>query len=169
MHKILDVNIVFLSTGTNIGNRQANLDEVNKRISQTVGTVVAQSGIYETEAWGLTDQQDFYNQVLLIHTPLSPTTLLQQCHLIEEEMGRKRKKKWGPRLIDIDVLFYNDMVIDQEGVQIPHPRLHLRNFVLLPLCELNADWVHPLLNKKMHLLLQECQDDLQAKRVNERV
>ncbi|WMX12469.1 2-amino-4-hydroxy-6-hydroxymethyldihydropteridine diphosphokinase [Aureispira sp. CCB-E] len=152
------MNTVYLSIGTNMGNRAANLELVHSLISRNIGIVAKESNIYETEPWGVEGQENYYNQVLCVKTALEPAVLLHKCQVIEQKMGRSRIVKWEPRVMDIDILFFNDLVVKEEGLEIPHPLLQERNFVLKPLAELTTDWVHPILNKNVQELLEACTD-----------
>ncbi|HXL56811.1 MAG TPA: 2-amino-4-hydroxy-6-hydroxymethyldihydropteridine diphosphokinase [Chitinophagaceae bacterium] len=154
------MNKAYLLTGGNLGNRLNNLDDAAKLIEQYCGKIVQQSSIYKTAAWGFKDQPDFYNQVLAITTNLSPEQLMQKLLAIEEKMGRKREVKMGPRIIDIDILLFNDEIIHQSHLSIPHPRLHERRFALTPLAEIAPNIIHPVLHKTSQELLLECSDTL---------
>lgn len=156
------MNTVYLSIGTNMGNRAANLELVHSLISRNIGIVSKESSIYETAAWGVENQEDYYNQVLCVKTALEPTVLLHKCQVIEQKMGRVRMLKWEPRIIDIDILFFNDLVLQEKELKIPHPLLQERNFVLKPLCEIAMEWKHPELNKTVQELLEICTDDTSA-------
>lgn len=123
--------------------------------------------VYETQAWGMTDQPDFLNQVLEVATTLSPEELLEQIKQIEQQMGRERRVKWGERLIDIDILFYEQAVIYTEKLKIPHPFLHERNFVLIPLQEIAPDFQHPVLQHSISQLLKSSKDLLYVKILTE--
>ena len=127
---------IYLGLGTNLGDRHLNLENAISLINQQVGKILKQSSIHETKAWGKTDQPDFLNLVIKIETKLVPQMLLQKCLSIENEIGRIREEKWGPRLIDIDILYYNDLIIDDENLKIPHPFINEREFVLNPLKEI---------------------------------
>lgn len=127
-------------------------------ISEKVGPILKQSSLYETAAWGITDQPDFLNQVLLVESVLSPIELLDAIQWIENKMGRVRERKWGERLIDIDILFYENEIINTPRLQIPHPGIPDRNFVLVPLCEIAADFVHPSFQKSIESLSLACSD-----------
>lgn len=153
------MNTVYLSIGTNMGNRTANLELVHTLISRNIGIVSKESSIYETEAWGVENQQSYYNQVLCVKTALEPMILLHKCQVIEQKMGRVRLQKWEPRVIDIDILSFNESAIKEEGLDIPHPLLQERNFVLKPLCEIANTWEHPVLNKRAEELLEICTDE----------
>ena len=152
------MHIIYLLTGSNIGDSELNLLKASKFIHQQIGKVVAASHVYKTEPWGNKDQQVFLNQVLKIETQLEPKQLLKTILEIENQMGRDRKIKWEPRIIDIDILFYDDQIIDEENLQIPHPLLHERRFTLVPLNEIASSFIHPKLNKSISQLLKICAD-----------
>lgn len=154
------MNKVFLLIGGNMGNRLQNLHQAVSLLSATCGPVVQQSAVYETAAWGKTDQAAFLNQALLLTTSLSARELITTILSVEEKMGRKRLEKFGPRLIDIDMLFYNDDIIDEPNLTIPHPELQNRRFVLAPLNEIAPSFVHPVLKKTITQLLKDCKDKL---------
>lgn len=147
--------LVYISTGSNMGNRPRMLQLAEAMIHTWAGKVTAASSIVETKAWGNTDQPDFLNQALEIETTLTPEQLLKSLLDIEHSMGRDRKEKWGPRTIDLDILFYDDLILEQPGLTIPHPWMQERRFVLEPLAEICPDKVHPLLNKSVRMLLEE--------------
>lgn len=152
MHKI------FLLTGSNIGDSESNLLSASKFIHQQIGKVVAASHVYKTEPWGNKNQQLFLNQVLKIETELAPNTLMKTILEIETAMGRNRKIKWEPRIIDIDILFYDDEIIDEENLKVPHPLIHERRFTLVPLNEIAPTFIHPKFKKTISELLQNCSD-----------
>ena len=153
-------------TGGNIGNRSEYLSGAKNEISNRCGAVMHSSSVYETEAWGLHDQESFLNQVLCIQTQLSPDDLMSCILNIEEGFGRKREERYGPRLIDIDILLYNDLIVDHPGLNIPHPRMQSRRFVLEPLAEIAPDKIHPVLKKPISMLLKECDDPLKVNKIN---
>lgn len=157
---------VFLLLGTNEGNRLTNLQVVKDAIKKSVGMIVEESAIYQSAAWGKTDQPDFYNQVLMMQTTMSPEVLLLQLQQIEKELGRERKEKWGARIIDIDILYFGKTVLNTPDLLIPHPAIALRRFTLVPLVEIAPHFVHPVLKKTNLVLLQECVDVLAVKRVD---
>lgn len=157
------MNNVFLLTGGNMGDKRKNLLRAAKFIDQKLGHILSTSAIYETEAWGKIDQPSFYNQVLQFQTDYSPNEVLQEILAIELNMGRERIVKYGPRLIDIDILFYNYEVIETPELIVPHPQLQHRRFVLTPLAEIVPKYIHPLLQKTIAELLLDCKDLLQVK------
>lgn len=159
------MNKAYLLTGGNLGNRLDNLYKAADYMEQYCGKIICKSSVYETAAWGLEDQPDFYNQVLLINTALSARELISQLLTIENKMGRKREVKMGPRTIDIDILFYNDSVINEPDLVIPHPRMQDRRFVLMPLAETAPDFIHPVFHKKISQLLLECADRLNVYKI----
>ncbi len=141
------MNLVYLLIGGNIGDRLANLENARNSIEKKCGPIQKLSSIFETEAWGLKDQPAFYNQALYIKTHLNPKELLESLLAIEISMGRKRLIPLGPRNIDIDIIYYNQLIIETPGLIIPHPRLAERNFVLAPLAEIAPDFEHPIFKK----------------------
>jgi len=157
------VAYAYLLLGGNQGNREYFLAEAIQQISQLVGKVVKKSAVYETAAWGLEDQASFLNQVIQVSTFLSPLALLTQLNLIEQALGRVREIKWAARVIDLDILYYDNLVLQTEKLSIPHPHLHERRFTLVPLVELAADFVHPVLRFSNQDLLATCPDDLEVR------
>ncbi len=159
------MNGVYLGIGGNVGNRAYYLDKARAKITGLIGPILRESSIYKTAAWGNTEQQDFYNQVLYVRTKLEPASLLKTCLEIEKEMGRQRDVKWSARTIDIDILFFNNTIIQKERLQIPHPHAHLRNFVLIPMEEIAPHYIHPIFRKKIRTLLKQCPDILPVSKV----
>jgi 2-amino-4-hydroxy-6-hydroxymethyldihydropteridine diphosphokinase len=151
-------NGVFLLLGTNLGDRMANLSIAWDYLQQSAGAMVKQSSVYKTAAWGKTDQPDFYNQAVMLDTALSPHELLDTALRIENIMGRKREEKWASRIIDIDILFYGEMVVTTPQLAIPHPGIAHRRFVLQPMAEIAGEFIHPELRKTIATLLKECSD-----------
>lgn len=156
----LMVNTAFLITGGNLGLRTANLHTAATTIAEKCGPVIKVSGIYETKAWGYTHQPDFYNQVLYMHTHLTAEELLVEILSIEIQMGRERLIKLGPRIIDIDILFFNDDIIETNSLKVPHPHISERRFVLEPLCEIAPGFIHPVYKKTIAAMLEACTDEL---------
>ncbi len=152
------MNKVYLLIGGNMGDRMANLTAACLKITEACGPITAYSSIYETEAWGFTNQPAFLNQALAIQTTLEATALMEQILKIELSLGRKRDIPLGPRIIDIDIIYFNDDIIDNEIVTIPHPSMAKRNFVLTPLTEIAPLLIHPILLKSNEVLLKECGD-----------
>jgi len=158
----IKMNKLFLITGGNIGDRKKNLETAAALIQKRIGKIIRLSAMYETEAWGITNQPAFYNQVLEVDTLLSAREVLHLILKIEEEMGRKRTIKNAARIIDIDILFFNNEIINEQNLIIPHPEIANRRFVLLPLLELDPTKLHPVLNKSIRELLAETKDKLKA-------
>ena len=149
---------VFLGLGTNLGDRRQNLSRAIAALSARV-RLLRQSSVYETKAWGFTDQADFLNQVIEIETDLTPLRLLNFIKKTETALGRVQNFRWGPRLIDIDILFFDNLVRSTQKLQIPHPRISERAFVLVPMAELEPDFVHPVLNETIRELLNKTDTD----------
>ena len=145
---------VFIALGTNLGNRLANLQAAIQSMPPEV-IVLAESHIYETPPWGYKDQPAFLNMVIKAETELEPEQLLQYLKELETELGREQSFHWGPRLIDLDILFYDDLVLDSPPLIIPHPRLHERAFVLVPLMDIAPELIHPVIKKSVSELLAE--------------
>ncbi len=159
------MNRAYLITGGNLGNRAANLARALQLIGREAGSIVAASALYETEAWGKTDQPAFLNQAVIIDTLLTPQALLHLLLNIEKEIGRIRHQKWDARLIDIDMIFYNDIILNEPDLTLPHPFFHERRFALTPMQEIASDFVHPVLKQTVSKLLQACPDPLAAHRI----
>ncbi len=160
------MSTAYLLIGGNLGNRSANLQKAVFNIEQTCGKIVQSSAIYETSAWGLTQQPAFYNQALVLSTQLSPHGLMQALLEIELQMGRTREIKMGPRVIDLDILLIDQLVQNTDLLQLPHPALHLRRFALLPLAEIAPDLMHPILQKSIQSLLEICPDHLDVQKLS---
>ncbi len=156
------VNTVFLITGGNIGERKENLQRASNLVSERIGTIEKCSAIYETEPWGIIDQPSFYNQVLVVKTNMTAQEVLDSILKIEEEMGRKRTVKNAARIIDIDILFFNDEIVNEQNLTIPHPHISERRFVLLPLKEVSPEMIHPVFKKSIIDLLSLTNDELKV-------
>jgi 2-amino-4-hydroxy-6-hydroxymethyldihydropteridine diphosphokinase len=149
---------VYLSIGSNMGKRKENLVKAVTEIHKTIGKVARQSKIYETQPWGKKDQNAFLNQVIMINTIASPKDVLADIAIIEKDMGRDRKEKYGPRTIDIDILMYGKRIVKDKNLEIPHPEMHNRAFVLVPMMEIAPQLIHPVLQKPMDELYINCED-----------
>ena len=154
------MNKAYLLTGGNMGDRMSYLSKAKKAIEKQCGKIVTQSAIYETEAWGLTEQEKFLNQALAVQTDLPAGELLDTLLKIEEDLGRKREIKYGPRIIDIDILLFNDDVINIHNLKIPHPEIQNRRFALQCLADIAPEKIHPVFKKTISQLLAECTDPL---------
>ncbi len=146
---------VYLSLGSNIGDRKKNILKALELLKQKNISIIKSSSFYETEPFGFKQQRWFYNIVVECRTNLSPFSLLNETQKIEKKIGKKKMSRWGPRKIDIDIIFYEDFVINTKKLIIPHPMMHLRNFVLVPMNEINPDFVHPIFKKQINQLLKE--------------
>ncbi len=156
----------YLSLGSNIGDRNKNLTDAKMKIQESLGTIIAESSIYETEPWGFNALQNFYNQVIAIHTPLDPFKLLEKCLSIETELGRNRTSaNYESRAIDIDILFYGQEIIRETNLTVPHPNLHMRKFVLMPLSDLEPNLLHPVQQKRIWELLEGTTDNCWIKKI----
>ena len=156
------MNGIYLIIGGNMGDRENNLLECKELIINAIGEIKKESSIYETAAWGKTDQPSFLNQVFFLESILNPNQILGTCLAIESQMGRIRHEKWEARKIDIDILLFNNEVIDEEDLSIPHPHMKNRRFVLKPLADIAPNVVHPVYNKTIKELLQSCPDPLEV-------
>jgi 2-amino-4-hydroxy-6-hydroxymethyldihydropteridine diphosphokinase len=152
------MNKAYLLIGGNMGDRLANLEDAKNAISKLCGNILSQSAIYETEAWGFKEQPAFYNQALCLATTQKAVELLNNLLAIELNLGRTRTIYLGPRTIDIDIIYFNDEIIDLENLTIPHASMSERNFVLTPLTEIAPGFIHPVFKKSNSDLLSECKD-----------
>ena len=149
---------VYLSIGSNKGNRSVLINKAIDEIEKKVGIIISRSSIYESKSWGF-DSNDFYNLCLLIDTDIMPKSLLINLKKIEKSMGREDVDgSYSDRLIDIDILFYDNITTDLEDLKIPHPKIEIRKFVLVPMLEIADDYVHPILNKTIKELYNDCSD-----------
>ena len=157
----MDSKVIIL-LGSNLDDPAVQLELARTLLEKNGLPILSTSSIYRTSAWGNEQQNDFLNQVLVLKTGLEPLELLRTLLSIELEMGRVRYKKWGPRIIDIDILFYEDLVINMDGLHIPHPEIQNRRFTLQPLNEILPEMKHPILGKTLKELLEDCIDKGQA-------
>jgi 2-amino-4-hydroxy-6-hydroxymethyldihydropteridine diphosphokinase len=159
------MNTAYLITGGNIGNREEQLAYAARLIEERCGSIIDRSSLYETAAWGKTDQAPFLNQALVVETTLNARDLLHEILYIENLMGRDRIEKYGPRIIDIDIIFFNHQKIREDGLVVPHPQMAHRRFVLEPLNEVIPAYIHPVFYKTVNELLIECDDSLPVKKI----
>ncbi len=154
------MNKVFLSLGSNLGNREAYLSHAENLIEQSAGNIIQRSAMYESEPWGFESAHVFLNNAIEMTTVYSPEQLLEVIKTIEHTIGRQQKLSSGyaSRIIDIDILLYNNLIIDQPRLKVPHPYLHKRKFVMIPLAEIAPELVHPVFNKRVFELLKLCDD-----------
>ena len=158
------MNKMYLLLGSNIGDSRLQLSVAIKNMEQKIGPLIRQSKLYSTAAWGDTRQPDFLNQVIVVESTLAPLETMQTILDIEKEMGRVRTLKNAPRIIDIDILFFNKLVMDEPMLTLPHPEIQNRRFVLIPLNELAPNFHHPVLGLSIHDLLKICPDRLTVKK-----
>jgi 2-amino-4-hydroxy-6-hydroxymethyldihydropteridine diphosphokinase len=158
------MNKTYLLLGSNMGNSKTQLSKAIIQIENQIGSITRKSGIYSTAAWGNIEQPDFLNQVIIAETALTARQTMQTILNIEKKMGRLRTVKNAPRIIDIDILFFNKEIIEQEQLSVPHPQIQNRRFVLVPLNQLSPNLRHPALNMSVHQLLMHCADKLNVKK-----
>lgn len=149
---------IFLLLGSNLGDRVSNLSKCTKLIELQIGVVINRSAIYETAPWGRANQPNFLNQALQVDSNLPPNKLLSTCLAIEKNLGRIRDETWAERIIDIDIIYFDNKIIDTDELKVPHPRMAERKFVLTPLAEISPEFLHPILKKTNRELLNECLD-----------
>ena len=159
------MNKAYLLIGGNLGDRQQNLEKARSILNQHCGTIINVSSVYETDAWGNTEQPAFLNQAVEIETDFNAKKLMRWILKAEKIMGRTRNEKYGPRNIDIDILLFNEEVHYYTFLKVPHPELHNRRFALVPLAEIAPDVKHPVFNKSIYMLLKECKDELSVRKI----
>jgi 2-amino-4-hydroxy-6-hydroxymethyldihydropteridine diphosphokinase len=159
------MNRAFLLIGGNIGDRLSSLRLARLLLAQKCGRIISSSDVYETAAWGNIDQSSFLNQAIELETSLAADELLACALKAEQSMGRERKEKYGPRIIDIDILLFNNDIIEKEQLSVPHPQLPNRRFALRCLCDIAAEVIHPIFGKTIKQLLSECVDPLEVRRL----
>jgi 2-amino-4-hydroxy-6-hydroxymethyldihydropteridine diphosphokinase len=149
------MSIAFIGIGSNLGNREGNCLRAIGLLKQKGLRVKRHSSLYETEPWGVRDQPSFLNMAVELETDCAPGELFRRLKEIESELGREKTYKWGPRVIDLDILVFDNLIMNEHGLCIPHPLMHKRDFVLKPLAELVPDMLHPVLNVSISELLQQ--------------
>ena len=161
------MNKVYLIAGSNIDDRLLNLVRAEELIAQRIGNPIRTSHIFDTESWGYESVHSFYNQCFFLESVLKAEIILKEILGIERIMGRKRHGgSYADRIIDIDILFFNDEIISTKKLTIPHPKLHERKFVLVPLSEIAKDFIHPVFGKSIELILRDCDDKLNVQQVS---
>ncbi len=166
LNKALEYTIVYLLLGGNLGNREENLEHAISLIGTNIGKLEAISSVYETAAWGKNDQPFFLNQAVAVKTSLPALQVLESALNIEQTLGRIRKEKWGERLIDIDLIFFGNEVIDIENrLQVPHPQMQFRKFVMAPLAEIVPQMIHPILGKTVLDIYENITDELAVRKL----
>lgn len=160
------MNKIVLLLGGNLGDKYAILKEAEEILLERLGSLESSSSFYETEAWGFETDNIFLNKVLVMTTEYTSEQSLRICQKIELELGRVRKKnRYSSRLIDIDLLFFNSDIVDTDDLILPHPRIQERRFVLEPLNEVMKEFIHPVYEKKISTLLDECTDECIVKKI----
>lgn len=153
------MNHYYLHLGSNLGDRKKNLYDAIRLIEYKIGFIVEKSSIYETEPWGLKDQPGFLNQAIISKSNLSPNKVLNVITDIESELGRIRNEKWGPRTIDIDIIYCDDLILNSDELTVPHPHMYDRNFVLIPFMEIAGDFIDPVKQVSVEELYDNCRDE----------
>ncbi len=157
---------VYLSLGGNIGNKKNNFIQSYQLITKHVGETIVSSAIYETPPWGFQSKDNFWNQVIKVQTELSPQKMLEQIQLMEKQLGRKYTKEgYESRPIDVDILYFDNLILETENLIIPHPLIQNRKFVLVPLAEIAPDFIHPVLKQTNIQLLEKCKDDSEITKI----
>lgn len=161
------MDTAYLLLGSNMGDRMANINSAIQKIGLICGDIVQTSSVYETAAWGFTDQDSFLNQVVVLDSLMHPTQLMLHLLEIEKQVGRKREFKYGPRTIDIDILIFDSEIINNSILTIPHPELTNRRFALIPLAEVAGEIIHPVFNQNITQLLLDCTDNGHVQKFSE--
>ena len=155
--------ITYLSLGGNLGNTIEIFQNSREILTKKVGKITQLSSLYQTAAWGPIPQNDFINQVIEVETKLSAQELMDVLLEIELQQGRVRQERWGPRTLDLDIIFFGEQLISTENLEIPHPRMEDRKFVLIPMVEINPNLIHPISRKSIRQILLECKDECDCK------
>jgi 2-amino-4-hydroxy-6-hydroxymethyldihydropteridine diphosphokinase len=155
--------ITYLSLGGNLGNTIEIFQNSREILTKKVGKITQISSLYQTAAWGPIPQNDFINQVIEVETKLSAPELMDILLEIELQQGRVRQERWGPRTLDLDIIFFGEQLISTESLEIPHPRMEDRKFVLIPMVEINPNLIHPISRKSIRQILLECKDECDCK------
>ena len=156
------MNKIYLHLGSNVGDRKKILNEALTAIDRAIGNIKSKSSVYETEPWGLKDQENFLNLAVFVESKLSLDEVFNLTKSIEQDLGTGKEKKWGPRSLDIDILYYNDDIVNTDKLTIPHANLYQRNFVLIPLMEIAGDLIDPVEGKTIEELYDECHDECEV-------
>jgi len=157
---------IYMLLGGNMGDRMNFLDTAGKKIAERIGDIACVSSVYETQPWGFLHETSFLNQLVVADTSLQPADAMKAILIIEQQLGRTREgEPYTARTIDIDILFYEDKIIDEEDLVIPHPRLHLRRFALEPMAEIQGGLVHPVFKKTIYMLLADCPDKMKVNKL----
>lgn len=159
------MNLVYLSLGSNTGDSRKILHSACEAIGKQIGKIISLSYLYETEPWGNKNQPPFINLALSVETTMNPGQLLKETLKIEKSFGRERIERWAPRTLDIDIIYFSTEILVTDDLKIPHPELHRRKFVLIPLVEIDPEFIHPVLNVSNSELLKRCNDVSEVKRV----
>lgn len=160
---------VILLLGSNLGERETHLLKAVQLIEREVGEIITLSSVYETEAWGKTNQPAFLNVCLVLKTTLTPLAVLQKNLATERQLGRVRQEKWGARIIDIDILFYDDAMVQTDVLTIPHEGFEKRMFAIVPLMEIAPEFIHPVTKRPIEEIYRQCADPLKVKRVKQKL
>lgn len=160
------MSVITILLGGNLGDRVEIMKKTINLLNRNLGILKNESAFYETEAWGFESDNLFLNKVVVFDTELNPKEALSVCQSVEQQLGRLRhKERYSSRNIDVDILFFDNIILDSLSLTIPHPRIQLRRFVLKPLLELDPDYVHPVLNKSIRTLLNECTDTSMVEKI----
>lgn len=162
---MLPKNQIYIGLSTNLGDKIQNLTNAKKQLQKNKINIINESSIYKTEAWGYEKQPEFFNQIIQISTNLNPNQLLTITQKIEKKLGKITLFKFGPRIIDIDILYYNNQIIHEPNLKIPHPQNQNRNFILVPLNQIATDFIDPITNNTIYQLLQKCQDTKKVSKI----